>query len=206
MHGKIAETERKFSGGGRTQVQSRKREELFCSVKRQIKGKEAETAGRRWQSWKEAVLKRKSISSTRSFWRKTRRCKKKSIAEALQKQRIKREEYMGEEKRRRHKAAEQGHLKKTTKQCGHCGKGSYRSLQEKSRARGRWASWRCSLDDCGFTVSSCGGDVCGYAVHDLAASYLSQPKEIDAADLQFTRLELDLQNKRLTGWKRTIGV
>lgn len=45
------------------------------------------------------------------------------------------------------------------------------------------------------SVSSCGAMFADTQSTILAASYLSKPKEIDAADLQFTRLELDLQKE-----------
>ena len=38
-------------------------------------------------------------------------------------------------------------------------------------------------------------DVCGYAGNGACVKYLSKPKEIDAADLQMTQLELDLQKE-----------
>jgi hypothetical protein len=45
------------------------------------------------------------------------------------------------------------------------------------------------------SMVSCGAMFAGTQSTILASSYLSEPKEIDAADLQFTRLELDLQKK-----------
>lgn len=45
------------------------------------------------------------------------------------------------------------------------------------------------------SVSSCGAMFADMQSTILAASYLSQPEEIDAADMQFTRLEMDLQNE-----------
>lgn len=45
------------------------------------------------------------------------------------------------------------------------------------------------------SVSSCGAMFADTQSTILAASYLSKPKEIDAADLQFTRLELELQKE-----------
>ncbi|MGN0158979.1 MAG: CD1108 family mobile element protein [Brotaphodocola sp.] len=45
------------------------------------------------------------------------------------------------------------------------------------------------------SVSSCGAMFADMQSTILAASYLSQPGEIDAADMQFTRLEMDLQNE-----------
>ena len=45
------------------------------------------------------------------------------------------------------------------------------------------------------SVSSCGAMFADTQSTVLAASYLSEPAEIDATDLQFTRLELDLQNE-----------
>lgn len=45
------------------------------------------------------------------------------------------------------------------------------------------------------SVSSCGAMFADTQSTVLAASYLSEPAEIDVTDLQFTRLELDLQNE-----------
>lgn len=45
------------------------------------------------------------------------------------------------------------------------------------------------------SVSSCGAMFAATQSTVLATSYLSEPAEIDATDLQFTRLELDLQNE-----------
>ncbi len=76
VHGKIAETEKENSAVEGAHKSEQKVEAVYSFVKRQIKGK-TRNSGQRWQSWKRSSLKRKSISSTRSFWRKTRRCRKK---------------------------------------------------------------------------------------------------------------------------------
>ena len=89
VHGKIAETEKENSAvEGRTN-QSRKGKNGFSFVKRQIKGK-GQKQRAKVAKLEKSSLKRKSISSTRSFGGKSADAEK-TLQKRLQKQRIKRE-------------------------------------------------------------------------------------------------------------------
>ena len=76
VHGKIAETEKENSAVEGAHKSEQKVEAVYSFVKRQIKGKEQKQRAK-VAKLEKSSLKRKSISSTRSFWKKTRRCRKK---------------------------------------------------------------------------------------------------------------------------------
>lgn len=119
---------------------------------------------------------------------------KKALRKRLQKQRIKREYIKARKKAAAGKTAEQA-FEKTKNGAVTVA----RKLQEFARKN---AGLLVTLGIMALllmmimvSVSSCGAMFADTQSTILAASYLSKPKEIDAADLQLTRLELDLQNE-----------
>ena len=193
VHGKIAETEKENSAVEGAHKSEQKGEQLFSFVKRQIKGKEQK------QRAKIAKLEKKQFKKEvnfqyQKFLEENPQMQKKALQKRLQKQRIKREYIKARKKAAAGKAAEQA-FEKTKNGAVTVA----RKLQEFAR---RNAGLLVTVGIMALllmmimvSVSSCGAMFADTQSTILAASYLSKPKEIDAADLQLTRLELDLQNE-----------
>ena len=193
VHGKIAETEKENSAVEGAHKSEQKGEELFSFVKRQIKGKEQK------QRAKVAKLEKKQFKKEvnfqyQKFLEENLQMQKKALQKRLQKQRIKREYIKARKKAAAGKAAEQAFEKTKNGAVAVA-----RKLQEFAR---RNAGLLVTVGIMALllmmimvSVSSCGAMFADTQSTILAASYLSKPKEIDAADLQLTRLELDLQNE-----------
>ena len=119
---------------------------------------------------------------------------KKALQKRLQKQRIKREYIKARKKAAAGKTAEQA-FEKTKNGAVTVA----RKLQEFARKNAGLlvtvGIMALLLMMVMVSVSSCGAMFADTQSTILAASYLSKPKEIDAADLQLTRLEIDLQNE-----------
>lgn len=193
VHGKIAETEKENSAVEGAHKSEQKGEELFSFVKRQIKGKEQK------QRAKVAKLEKKQFKKEvnfqyQKFLEENPQMQKKALQKRLQKQRIKREYIKARKKAAAGKTAEQAFEKTKNGAVAVA-----RKLQEFAR---RNAGLLVTVGIMALllmmimvSVSSCGAMFADTQSTILAASYLSKPKEIDAADLQLTRLELDLQNE-----------
>lgn len=193
VHGKIAETEKENSAVEGAHKSEQKGEELFSFVKRQIKGKEQK------QRAKVAKLEKKQFKKEvnfqyQKFLEENPQMQKKVLQKRLQKQRIKREYIKARKKAAAGKTAEQAFEKTKNGAVAVA-----RKLQEFAR---RNAGLLVTVGIMALllmmimvSVSSCGAMFADTQSTILAASYLSKPKEIDAADLQLTRLELDLQNE-----------
>ena len=193
VHGKIAETEKENSAVEGAHKSEQKGEELFSFVKRQIKGK-----GQK-QRAKVAKLEKKQFKKEvnfqyQKFLEENPQMQKKALQKRLQKQRIKREYIKARKKAAAGKTAEQA-FEKTKNGAVTVA----RKLQEFAR---RNAGLLVTVGIMALllmmimvSVSSCGAMFADTQSTILAASYLSKPEEIDAADLQLTRLELDLQNE-----------
>ena len=193
VHGKIAETEKENSAVEGAHKSEQKGEELFSFVKRQIKGKEQK------QRAKVAKLEKKQFKKEvnfqyQKFLEENPQMQKKALQKRLQKQRIKREYIKARKKAAAGKTAEQA-FQKTKNGAVTVA----RKLQEFARKNAGLlvtvGIMALLLMMIMVSVSSCGAMFADTQSTILAASYLSKPKEIDAADLQFTRLELDLQNE-----------
>ena len=193
VHGKIAETEKENSAVEGAHRSEQKGEELFSFVKRQIKGKEQK------QRAKVAKLEKKQFKKEvnfqyQKFLEENPQMQKKALQKRLQKQRIKREYIKARKKAAAGKAAEQA-FEKTKNGAVTVA----RKLQEFARKNAGLlvtvGIMALLLMMIMVSVSSCGAMFADTQSTILAASYLSKPKEIDAADLQLTRLELDLQNE-----------
>ena len=193
VHGKIAETEEENSAVEGAHKSEQKGEELFSFVKRQIKGKEQK------QRAKVAKLEKKQFKKEvnfqyQKFLEENPQMQKKALQKRLQKQRIKREYIKARKKAAAGKAAEQA-FEKTKNGAVTVA----RKLQEFARKNAGLlvtvGIMALLLIMIMVSVSSCGAMFADTQSTILAASYLSKPKEIDAADLQLTRLELDLQNE-----------
>ena len=193
VHGKIAETEKENSAVEGAHKSEQKVEAVYSFVKRQIKGKEQK------QRAKLAKLEKKQFKKEvnfqyQKFLEENPQMQKKALQKRLQKQRIKREYIKARKKAAAGKTAEQA-FEKTKNGAVTVA----RKLQEFAR---RNAGLLVTVGIMALllmmimvSVSSCGAMFADTQSTILAASYLSKPKEIDAADLQLTRLELDLQNE-----------
>lgn len=193
VHGKIAETEKENSAVEGAHKSEQKGEELFSFVKRQIKGKEQK------QRAKVAKLEKKQFKKEvnfqyQKFLEENPQMQKKALQKRLQKQRIKREYIKARKKAVSAKIAEQA-FEKTKNGAVTVA----RKLQEFAKKNAGLlvtvGIMALLLMMIMVSVSSCGAMFADTQSTILAASYLSKPKEIDAADLQFTRLELDLQKE-----------
>ena len=193
VHGKIAETEKENSAVEGAHKSEQKGEQFFSFVKRQIKGKEQK------QRAKIAKLEKKQFKKEvnfqyQKFLEENPQMQKKALQKRLQKQRIKREYIKARKKAASAKTAEQA-FEKTKNGAVTVA----RKLQEFARKNAGLlvtvGIMALLLMTVMVSVSSCGAMFTDMQSTVLAASYLSKPKEIDAADLQFTRLELDLQKE-----------
>ena len=193
VHGKIAETEKENSAVEGAHKSEQKVEALYSFVKRQIKGKDQK------QRAKVAKLEKKQFKKEvnfqyQKFLEENPQMQKKALQKRLQKQRIKREYVKARKKAAAGKTAEQA-FQKTKNGAVTVA----RKLQEFARKNAGLlvtvGIMALLLMMIMVSVSSCGAMFADTQSTILAASYLSKPKEIDAADLQFTRLELDLQNE-----------
>ncbi len=193
VHGKIAETEKENSAVEGAHKSEQKVESVYAFVKRQINGKEQK------QRAKIAKLEKKQFKKEvnfqyQKFLEENPQMQKKALQKRLQKQRIKREYVKARKKAAAGKTAEQA-FQKTKNGAVTVA----RKLQEFARKNAGLlvtvGIMALLLMMIMVSVSSCGAMFADTQSTILAASYLSKPKEIDAADLQFTRLELDLQNE-----------
>ena len=193
VHGKIAETEKENSAVEGAHKSEQKVEAVYSFVKRQIKGKEQK------QRAKVAKLEKKQFKKEvnfqyQKFLEENPQMQKKALQKRLQKQRIKREYIKARKKAAAGKTAEQA-FEKTKNGAVTVA----RKLQEFARKNAGLlvtvGIMALLLMMIMVSVSSCGAMFADTQSTILAASYLSKPKEIDAADLQLTRLELDLQNE-----------
>lgn len=193
VHGKVAETEKENAAIEGSHKIEQKAEELFGFVKRQYRGK-----GQK-QRAKVAKLEKKHFQKEvnfryQKFLEENPQMQKKTLQKRLQKQRIKREYQKAKRNGTAMKNAQEA-VSKTANTATAIAK----KLQEMA---GRNAGVLVTagviavlLTMIMTSMSSCGAMFADTQSMVLAASYLSEPKEIDAADLQFTRLELDLQNR-----------
>ena len=193
VHGKIAETEKENSAVEGAHKSEQKVEAVYSFVKRQVKEKEQK------QRAKVAKLEKKQFKKEvnfqyQKFLEENPQMQKKALQKRLQKQRIKREYIKARKKVAAGKTAEQA-FEKTKNGAVTVA----RKLQEFAR---RNAGLLVTVGIMALllmmimvSVSSCGAMFADTQSTILAASYLSKPEEIDAADLQLTRLELDLQNE-----------
>ena len=193
VHGKIAENEKENSAVEAAHKTEQKVEDFYGFVKRQYKGKAQR------QRAKVAKLEKKQFQKEvnfqyQKFLEENPQMKKKALQKRLQKQRIKRE-YM---KAKRNGAATKSAKKAVAKTADTAAKVARKLLEIARNHAGVFITAGVIvllLIMIMTSVSSCGAMFAGTQSTIMAASYMSEPKEIDAADLQFTRLELDLQNE-----------
>lgn len=193
VHGKIAENEKENSAVEAAHKTEQKVEDFYGFVKRQYKGKAQR------QRAKVAKLEKKQFQKEvnfqyQKFLEENPQKQKKALQKRLQKQRIKRE-YM---KAKRNGAATKSAKEAVAKTADTAAKVARKLLEIARNHAGVLVTIgviAILLIMIMTSVSSCGAMFAGTQSTIMAASYMSEPKEIDAADLQFTRLELDLQNE-----------
>ena len=193
VHGKIAENEKENSAVEGAHKTEQKGEELIGFVKRHYKGKEAR------QRAKIAKLEKKQFQKEvnfkyQKFLEGNPQMQKKALQKRLQKQRIKREYMKARQKGAATKAAQEA-VSKTANTATAIAKKLQEFASKNAGVLITVAIMAVLLIMVMTSVSSCGAMFADTQSTVLAASYLSEPAEIDATDLQFTRLELDLQNE-----------
>lgn len=193
VHGKIAENEKENAAVEGFHKTEQRGEDLFAFVRRQYKGKEHR------QRAKIARLEKKQFQKEvdfryEKFLEENPQMKKKALQKRIQKQRIKREYLKARQKKAATKSAQEAVSKSASVTTTIAKK-----LQEIARKNaGIFVTvgvMAVLLVMIMTSMASCGAMFAGTQSTIMAASYLSEPKEIDAADLQFTRLELDLQQE-----------
>ena len=193
VHGKVTESEKENSAVEGAHKSEQKAEELFAFVKRQHKSKEQRRRA------KVAKLEQKQFQKEvgfqyQKFLEENPQMQKKVLQKRLQKQRIKREYNKARKKNAATKTAQEAATK-----TGNAVTVIAKKLQEiTSRHMGVVATVGIVvvlLVMIMTAVSSCGAMFADTQTTILASSYLSEPSEIDATDLQFTRLELDPQKE-----------
>ena len=193
VHGKIAENEKENSAVEGAHKTEQKGEELIGFVKRHYKGKEAR------QRAKIAKLEKKQFQKEvnfqyQKFLEENPQMQKKALQKRLQKQRIKREYMKARQKGAATKAAQEV-VSKTANTATAIAKKLQEIASKHAGVLITVGIMAVLLIMIMTSVSSCGAMFADTQSTVLAASYLSEPAEIDATDLQFTRLELDLQNE-----------
>lgn len=193
VHGKIAENEKENSAVEGAHKTEQKGEELIGFVKRHYKGKEAR------QRAKIAKLEKKQFQKEvnfqyQKFLEENPQMQKKALQKRLQKQRIKREYMKARQKGVATKAAQEA-VSKTANTATAIAKKLQEIASKNAGVLITVGIMAVLLVMIMTSVSSCGAMFADTQSTVLAASYLSEPAEIDATDLQFTRLELDLQNE-----------
>lgn len=193
VHGKVGESEKENAAVEGAHKTEQRVEELFAFVKRHYKGKEHK------QRVKVAKLEKKQFQKEvnfryQKFLEENPQIQKKALQKRIQKQRIKRE-YM--------KAKRKGNASKNVGQAVVQSKNAATAIAKKlqelaSKNIGVFATLgvvAILLIMILTSLSSCGAMFTEMQSTVLAASYHSRPEEIDATELRFTRLELDLQNE-----------
>ena len=196
-HGKIAETEKENSGVEGAHKTEQKAEDAYRFVKRHYKGREQR------QREKVAKLEKKQFKKEVNFrYQKfleenpemQEKTLKKQLQKRLQKQRIKRE-YA--------KAVRTGQAAKNTKEAAVKTANFTTTVAKKlQEMAAKHASLLVTVGACALllimimtSVSSCGAMFSNGMSTTLAGSYMSVPAEIDAADLAFSELEMELQKE-----------
>ena len=196
-HGKIAETEKENSGVEGAHKTEQKAEDACRFVKRHYKGREQRQRGKvakleKKQFKKEVNFRyQKFLEENPEMQEKTL---KKQLQKRLQKQRIKRE-YA--------KAVRTGQAAKNTKEAA-VKTANFTTMVAKKlqEMAAKHASLLVTVGACALllimimtSVSSCGAMFSNGMSTTLAGSYMSVPAEIDAADLAFSELEMELQKE-----------
>lgn len=192
-HGKVAEAEKENAAVEGAHKTEQKAEAGYRYVRKFRKGK---VQKRREKAEKlESRYFRKEVNfEYRKFLEENPQMQKKALQKRLQKERIKREYRKARQKAVSSKAAGQA-----AAQSKNATVLTARKLQETARRNaGTFAAIgivALLLLAVMMSVSSCGAMFADVQSTVLAASYLSEPKEIDGTDLLMTQLELDLQKE-----------
>ena len=196
-HGKVAEVEKENSGVEGAHKTEQKAEDTYRFVKRHYKNKEQR------QRKKVAKLEKKQFKKEVSFrYQKfleenpemQEKTLKKQLQKRMQKQRIKRE-YA--------KARRAGQAAKNTKEAAVKSANFTTTVAKKlQEIAAKHASLLATVAAFGVllimimtSISSCGAMFPEGMSTTLAGSYMSVPAEIDAADLAFSELEMELQKE-----------
>ncbi len=193
VHGKIAEVEKENSAVEGAHKVEQRVEDLWGFVKQQYRNKAQR------QRAKVAKLEKRQFQKEvnfqyQKFLEENPQVQKKILQKRLQKQKIKRA-YI----KAKRKAAATKNTEEAITKSANLAVTATKKLKEITRKHIRLfvtiGIVMLFLVMVISSISSCGAIFSSMQSTILAASYLSKPKEIDAADLQLTRLELYLQNE-----------
>ncbi len=192
-HGKVAEAEQENAAVEGAHKTEQRAEEVYRYAKSHRRGK-VQKRQERAEKLERRHFRKEVNFEYQKFLEENPQMQKKALQKRLQKERIKREYRKAGQKAAAGKAASQSFW-----QGKNVAVSAARKLQE-TAARNAG-----TLVTVGITallllvvmmaVSSCGAMFAEVQSTILAASYLSKPQEIDAADLQMTQLELSLQEE-----------
>ena len=196
-HGKVAESEKENSAVEGAHKTEQKAEDAYSFVKRHYKSKEQRQRGKvakleKKQFQKEVNFRyQKFLEENPEMQEKTL---KKQLQKRLQKQRIKRE-YA--------KARRAGQVAKNTKEAAVKSTNFTTTVAKKiQETTAKHASLLVAVAAFGVllimimtSISSCGAMFSEGMSTTLAGSYMSVPAEIDAADLTFSKFEMELQKE-----------
>ncbi len=196
-HGKVAESEKENSAVEGAHKTEQKAEDAYSFVKRHYKSKEQRQRGKvakleKKQFQKEVNFRyQKFLEENSEMQEKTL---KKQLQKRLQKQRIKRE-YA--------KARRAGQVAKNTKEAAVKSTNFTTTVAKKiQETTAKHASLLVTVAAFGVllimimtSISSCGAMFSEGMSTTLAGSYMSVPAEIDAADLTFSKFEMELQKE-----------
>lgn len=193
VHNKVSEAEKDNSAVEGAHKTEQKAEDVYRFVKNREEWKNHRLRTKAEKLEKEH-FKAEVNFRYQQFLEENPQMEKKAVQKRIQKQRIKREYMKAVRNRNAAKSAQEAAGVVTNKTTA-----AARKLQEITR---RNAGTLAALGIAAVllivlmvSISSFGAMFADMQSMVLAASYLSEPSEIDQTDLQFTRLELDLQNE-----------
>ena len=193
IHNKVSETEKDNSAVEGAHKTEQKAEDMYRFVMNHKKRKDQKQRDK-VEKLEKKYFREEVNFQYQKFLEENPKMQKKALQKRIQKQRIKRE-YM---KVRQNKDTAKS-AKEAVGRSSNAVLAAARKIQEiAGKNAGVLATagiLAVLLITIMMSVSSCGAMFADIQSTVLAASYLSEPAEIDKTDLQFTRLELDLQSE-----------
>lgn len=193
LHNKVSQAEQENVGVEGAHKTEQKAEDIFGFVRRHYKEKTYRQQKRVEKLEKKAFQKEVSFRYQK-FLDENPQLQKKAVQKRLQKQRIKKEYQKAMQNRSSAKAAKEA--------VGKTANGVVAVAKKLQEIAARHAGTLVTIGIFAIllliimtAVSSCGAMFAGTQSMVLSSSYLSQPEEIDAADLAFTEMEMELQSE-----------
>ncbi len=193
IHNKVAEEEKDNSAVEGAHKTEQKAEDAYRFIKSHEKRKGQKRRDKA-EKLEKKYFQKEADFQYQKFLEENPKMQKKALQKRIQKQRIKREYVKAKQNKNAAKPA-----REAVGRSGSAVTETAKKLQEIARKNaGVLATTGIAavlLITVMMSVSSCGAMFADMQSTILAAAYLSEPSEIDKTDLQFSRLELDLQNE-----------